>query len=202
MGHDAHGHGHGEGGDHVPHVLPLSIYFKTFGALMVLTVLTVAASYVHISASINLAIALLIATAKAAVVALIFMHLFWDHKFHSVIFASSIIFLAIFIGFTMSDTEGRGRADAIAGERPAEITAPFVMTKSEMRMQRKLEERKAALPAPAPTPPAPAPAPAPTEEAPAGEEAPAEEAAAAPAVEPVETPPEPAGEPAPAPPAP
>ncbi|MGK3999519.1 cytochrome C oxidase subunit IV family protein [Sorangium sp. So ce1024] len=120
-----HGHGHGHGGaDHVPHVLPLKVYIATWLALLVLTVVTVGASYVDLGAA-NLAVAILIATVKAGVVALIFMHLKWDHKFHLLIFLSSIIFLAIFIAFTMFDTSNRGRAESIEAERPADIKAPF-----------------------------------------------------------------------------
>ncbi|WP_437830474.1 cytochrome C oxidase subunit IV family protein [Sorangium sp. So ce1153] len=121
----AHDHvQHGHGADHVPHVLPLKVYIATWLALLVLTVVTVGASYIDLGAA-NLAIAILIATVKAGVVALIFMHLKWDHKFHLLIFASSLIFLAIFIGFTMFDTNNRGRAEQIEAERPADLKAPF-----------------------------------------------------------------------------
>lgn len=122
---DGHGHGHGHGGaDHVPHVLPLKVYIATWITLLVLTVVTVAASYVDLGAA-NLPVALLIATAKAGVVALIFMHLKWDHKFHTLIFLSSLIFLVIFIAFTMFDTNNRGRAEPVEAERPADIKLPF-----------------------------------------------------------------------------
>lgn len=120
----AHGHGHGHGADHVPHVLPLKVYIATWLMLLVLTIVTVGASYVDLGAA-NLAIAIIIATMKAGVVAFIFMHLKWDQKFHTLIFASSLIFLAIFIGFTMFDTANRGRAEEIEAERPADIKAPF-----------------------------------------------------------------------------
>jgi cytochrome c oxidase subunit IV len=121
----AAGHDHGHGGaDHVPHVLPLKVYFGTWGTLLVLTVVTVGASYIDLGAA-NLALALLIATVKASVVALIFMHLFWDHKFHALIFMASLVFLAIFIGFTMFDTNNRGRAESIEALRPADIKQPF-----------------------------------------------------------------------------
>ncbi|AUX26197.1 cytochrome c oxidase subunit IV [Sorangium cellulosum] len=119
-----HGHGHGHGADHVPHVLPLKVYIATWLALLVLTVVTVAVSYVDLGAA-NLAVAMLIASMKAGVVALIFMHLKWDLKFHTLIFLSSLIFLAIFIGFTMFDTNNRGRAEALEAERPANMKAPF-----------------------------------------------------------------------------
>jgi len=122
--HDAHGH-HGErGADHVPHVLPLKTYFGVFAALMVFTVLTVAVSYVDLG-SANLFIALFVATCKAVMVAAIFMHLAFDKKFNSLIFIFSVLFLAIFIIFTMFDTNYRGLADRLSANRPADITQPF-----------------------------------------------------------------------------
>ena len=50
-------------------------YVAVFGALLVLTLVTVAISYVPLPASSTVAVALTIATAKAALVALFFMHL-------------------------------------------------------------------------------------------------------------------------------
>ena len=140
-GGNGNGNGNGNGKDHVPHVLPLSTYLKTWGALLVLTAVTVGASYVDFGAA-NLWIALLIASAKAATVALVFMHLYWDHKFHAVIFGVSLVFLAIFIIFTLFDTQSRGRADGIEGERPADIRAPFAGTRSELDYREKHSELK------------------------------------------------------------
>ena len=131
---DAHAPAAGHGADHVPHVLPLSTYLKTWGALLVLTAVTVGASYVNFGAA-NLWIALLIASVKAATVALVFMHLYYDNKFHAVIFGVSLVFLAIFIIFTMLDTQTRGRTDGIRGERPADIKAPFAGTQADQRLK-------------------------------------------------------------------
>ena len=126
-GHDghaaAHEGGHG-GGDHVPHVLPLGAYFAVWGALVVFTIITVIASRIDFGDG-NLIIAMLIATTKAALVGLVFMHLLWDHRFHSMILLSSIIFLGIFIGFTSTDTFRRGLADSIEARRPANISEPL-----------------------------------------------------------------------------
>ena len=133
---DAHAHTAAHGKDHVPHVLPLSTYLKTWGALLVLTAITVGASYVNFG-SANLWIALLIASVKAATVALVFMHLYYDNKFHAVILGFSIIFLTIFIVFTMFDTQTRGRADGIEHERPADIKAPFAGTQAEQKLKEK-----------------------------------------------------------------
>ena len=121
---DAHAH-HNNAPDHVPHVTPLPVYMKTFGALVVLTVITVGVSRIKLGTTVNLLIALLIATIKASVVAALFMHLAADHKFHSVIFVSSVVFLLIFVSFTMFDTEARGKADPIERERPKDPKNPF-----------------------------------------------------------------------------
>jgi cytochrome c oxidase subunit 4 len=114
----------------------------TWGALIVLTVVTVGASYIDLGGSWNLVLALVVATLKAAVVALIFMHLFFDDKFHAVIFGSSLLFLGIFIGFTMMDTETRGRAEAADGEHPADISQPFKGGTREAAMLRALHAPK------------------------------------------------------------
>jgi cytochrome c oxidase subunit IV len=142
-GHAEHppSHGHPSGsGDHVPHVLDLKVYLATFGALLVLTAITVGASYVDFG-SANILIALLIATIKAATVALMFMHLKYDHRFHAIIFSFSLIFLAIFIAFTMYDTETRGRADAVQADRSQNVKAPFKGTTLDDKATLKLKEK-------------------------------------------------------------
>ena len=50
-------------------------YIAVFGALLVLTLVTVAISYLELPASPTVALGLTIASAKAALVALFFMHL-------------------------------------------------------------------------------------------------------------------------------
>ncbi|QOY89906.1 cytochrome C oxidase subunit IV family protein [Paludibaculum fermentans] len=78
---------------------------KTYGAvllgLLVLTVITVQASYIDFG-SMNTVVALIIATIKASLVALFFMHLRHD-KFNAVIFVGGLLFLSIFIIWTMFD---------------------------------------------------------------------------------------------------
>jgi hypothetical protein len=54
-----------------------------------------------------------------------FMHLRYDNYFHAVIFGMSVIFLGIFIWFTMYDTDKRGQADPSQKERPANTVLPF-----------------------------------------------------------------------------
>ena len=56
------------------------VYISVFAALAVLTVVTVAVSYLDLSTSNAIAVALLIATVKASLVALYFMHLISEQK--------------------------------------------------------------------------------------------------------------------------
>ncbi len=90
--------------DHgVGHIVPIPILAATGSALLVLTVITVwVASYDFGPA--NVWIALGIAAFKASLVVLFFMHLIWDRPFNGVVFVASIAFLAVFIGFAMTDT--------------------------------------------------------------------------------------------------
>jgi len=127
---DAHTDSHYHAPDHVPHVTPLSVYMKTFGTLVVLTIVTVAVSRVHLGSAVNLAVALIIATIKASVVAAMFMHLAFDHKFHTIIFISSVVFLGIFVAFTMFDTEARGEAERIEKSRPVDSKDPWAKPKT------------------------------------------------------------------------
>nr|MDQ3024157.1 cytochrome C oxidase subunit IV family protein [bacterium] len=66
---DSHEQHHGVG-----HIVPFSILIGTFGGLIFLTVVTVAASYVDFG-RLNLWVALFIAGIKASLVVYFFMHL-------------------------------------------------------------------------------------------------------------------------------
>lgn len=87
---------------HHPHVLPIPVLLGVWGALMVLTGLTVAVSRMDLGAA-DLAVAMAIALVKATLVALIFMHLLWDKGFHSLLVVAGILFMAVFIGGTLFD---------------------------------------------------------------------------------------------------
>jgi cytochrome c oxidase subunit IV len=143
------------GGDHVPHVLPLHTYILTWVVLIVLTIITVAASYFNFG-TWNVVIALVIATTKATIVAAIFMHLRYDLKFHAIIFSFSLIFLGVFIAFTMYDTETRGRTDATEADRPVNVQTPFAGGKAERDLKERIEANEPKRNA-AGTPAAPAP---------------------------------------------
>ena len=87
-----------------------TIYLVILGALLVLTCITVGAAYVNFgSSSINLMIAVIIATIKATLVAMFFMHLRHDPPLNAIIFSSSLIFLAIFLLFPLIDIQSRDK---------------------------------------------------------------------------------------------
>jgi cytochrome c oxidase subunit 4 len=58
-------------------------------------------------------------------VALLFMHLRYGERFNAIILMSALIFLGVFVGSTMLDTEHRGWAEPIERDRPADVRDPF-----------------------------------------------------------------------------
>eukprot|EP00752_Nemacystus_decipiens_P013722 g12175.t1 len=84
-------------------LFPWQLLTAVFLALMVLTILTVAAIFVNLG-PLNLPVALGIALVKAVLVVLIFMHIYWDRAFHGLCILGSLGFVTLFIGFVMIDT--------------------------------------------------------------------------------------------------
>jgi cytochrome c oxidase subunit 4 len=93
--HDDHG---------LAHTASVKVLVGTGSALLMLTFVTVAATRVDFGANINLAIAMFIAVVKATLVILFFMHLKYDKVFHTVVFVSAILAAALFVGFTLMDS--------------------------------------------------------------------------------------------------
>lgn len=89
---------HGE-----PHVAPLWIMYGTFAILILLTIVTVAARSVDLGA-MNIWIALGLAAIKSLLVAFFFMHLWWDSKVNQLVMVVTLLFLVIFIGATIIDS--------------------------------------------------------------------------------------------------
>jgi caa(3)-type oxidase subunit IV len=115
--HDAagdHGHEHADGAIHA-HISPIIFMIGIFSALIFLTVVTVAVSYVDLGPA-NTFVAILVATMKAALVAAFFMHLRYDHPFNAIIFVMSFLFLGLLMIFSAEDTSSRGYIDRDNGE--------------------------------------------------------------------------------------
>ncbi len=88
------------------HISPVSSYMKVFGALLVLTALTYAVSYMNLGAA-SLAVAMFVAVIKATLVCMYFMHLKYDERYHVFVFLSTILFVGIFFTFTLFDLSSR-----------------------------------------------------------------------------------------------
>jgi cytochrome c oxidase subunit 4 len=94
---ETHGNDHGTGA-----------YHATLVALLILTAITVGASYIQFgSSSANVTIALTIASIKATLVALIFMHLLHDKPVNAIIAVAGFLFLGIFLMFCLLDFNSR-----------------------------------------------------------------------------------------------
>lgn len=152
--HGSHGAGHGHGHGDEPHVLPLSVYFGVWAALVVLTVITVAVSRFDFG-SANTVIAMFVATIKGSLVALFFMHLYYDNKLNLIILVASLVFVSIFFTPVLIDLSSRGALDSVktrAGYKLA-TTPPSLQPTPP-------PEAPAEAPAAAPAPANPAAAPA------------------------------------------
>jgi cytochrome c oxidase subunit 4 len=98
---DAHAH------DIQSHV---KTYYMIFGALMVLTCITVGVSYLHLSIPLAITVALIVATLKGSLVALFFMHLSNERKLIYYVLTLTVVFF-VFMMFVPLFTN----ADKIPG---------------------------------------------------------------------------------------
>jgi len=99
MSDSAHSH---DGHHGFAHPMPVWQLLAVFFALIILTLLTVYQSTLDLG-NLELALSLFIATLKAALVMLFFMHMIHDKPLNVIIFLSSFIFVALFLGFTLMD---------------------------------------------------------------------------------------------------
>jgi cytochrome c oxidase subunit IV len=74
------------------------IYVTVFVALMVLTIVTVAVSYVHLPVAAAVTVALLVATIKGSLVACYFMHLISEKKLILAVLVLTAVFFFALLG--------------------------------------------------------------------------------------------------------
>jgi cytochrome c oxidase subunit IV len=91
-----------------PHVMPLPIYFLIFGILLFFTVVTVGVSLLGLPPIPAIIVAVVVATIKASLVVLYFMHLRYENTFYSFIFIGSLFFVGLFFLITLLDMNFRG----------------------------------------------------------------------------------------------
>jgi cytochrome c oxidase subunit 4 len=89
------------------HVAPISLYLLIFGALMVGTILTVVVAKFDLG-PLNNIVMLAVASAKALLVVLYFMHVRWSSRLTWVVASSGFFWLLIMFSLTMADYVSRG----------------------------------------------------------------------------------------------
>jgi cytochrome c oxidase subunit IV len=84
-------------GDHAADIdRHVRIYITVFAVLMVLTIVTVAISYLDLSVPMAVTVALLVATVKGSLVACYFMHLVSERKLiYAVMLLTVVFFIAL-----------------------------------------------------------------------------------------------------------
>ncbi len=85
------------------HIVPVKVYLTIFLALMVGTVVTVWAAFFDFPWRLNTIIALTIASVKATLVVLYFMHVRYSARLVWVIVASALFWMGILFALTLSD---------------------------------------------------------------------------------------------------
>lgn len=95
-------HSHDDSQGH--HITPFATYLKVAGALFALTFLTVIAHHFNQQlGALAAPVAFLIATVKAVLVILWFMHMKYDSVINRVIFGAGFFFLALLLAFSGMD---------------------------------------------------------------------------------------------------
>ena len=109
------------------HVVSLRTYLLVFGGLLALTATTVGVSFVELGPW-HVLVALLIATAKATLVVLFFMHALHSSRLVWMVIVSAVLFLGILLSQTFADYVSRGW---MPGTSPAKQLRPTSKVNSD-----------------------------------------------------------------------
>jgi cytochrome c oxidase subunit IV len=90
------------------HVVSKKLYYVIFGALMILTILTVVVAQKDLGHGLNDIVAMTIAVTKALLVVLYFMHVRYSSRLTWVFVAAGFFWLGIMLVLTLSDYYTRG----------------------------------------------------------------------------------------------
>jgi cytochrome c oxidase subunit 4 len=92
--------------EHTEHIVSPGIYLTIILILMLLTAATVGAAYVNLG-QFNIVLALVIATVKATLVVLFFMHAKYQPKRTQLVIIAGIFWLGLLLFMTMADYVSR-----------------------------------------------------------------------------------------------
>lgn len=84
------------------HITPVQTYFAVFIVLLLLLVATVGAAFLPLG-SLHFPVAMIIATAKAVLIVLIFMHVLHSHRLTMIVAIAGFLWLGIMLALTLSD---------------------------------------------------------------------------------------------------
>lgn len=108
------------------HIVSSGIYLTSFLVLLVLTVLTVVVAYFNFGGLWNLVIALGIATLKALIVVLWFMHVRYSGRLIQLTIVASLLFFGLLIFGTLMDVWTRNNVTM------AEHSDQYALDKAEL----------------------------------------------------------------------
>ena len=89
------------------HIVTKKQYALIFAILMLLTLATTAVGMINLG-RLNVVVALVIATIKALLVVLFFMHIYWSSKLNKLVVVSGFAWLALLLWLTLTDVFSRG----------------------------------------------------------------------------------------------
>jgi cytochrome c oxidase subunit 4 len=126
------------------------MYYAIFGALMVLTAVTVGVAFINLGA-LNFPVAIAIAITKATLVVLFFMHVKYSSRLTKMVVGMAFFFLGILLTLTLTDYLSRGwqtspRGSTLGGTYRTQ-TQPIGSELSEaerQELQRRIEAAAAA----------------------------------------------------------
>lgn len=119
---------HGDHHVHAHQVTSMRLLTGVLIILLIMTAVTVFASRIDLGESVNLWLAIAIATFKAILVAAIFMHLLHDKAMNSIVLFYCILTILLFFFFTLIDMSSRGMIDPV---REGPISMPTIVDEAK-----------------------------------------------------------------------
>lgn len=111
--------------EHAAHRPNVALYLKVFGALLVLTVVTVAVSHLDLPKGPGIAVGILIALVKAGLVAAFFMHLKGEKALIFALLAVTVFFMLHLFVLPVADHHAlQERIVPIVPQGPGDIGKP------------------------------------------------------------------------------
>src|SRR5271170_3370383 len=103
------------------HLVPLKMLVIVWVVLCALAILNAVLASTDLGGA-GVLVAMIIASTMAVIAGLYFMHLRYDSLFNVVVMLLTLIFITLFITFSLTDTSNY-RSDLISGEAPAMVEA-------------------------------------------------------------------------------